>query len=38
MKTKLQPGNYEDKFNECDARFEAIFQLPRRPAKSLTAI
>lgn len=33
MKTKLQPGDYEDKFNECDARFEAIFQLTTAASK-----
>lgn len=33
MKANLQPEKYEDKFNECDARFEAIFGLTSAASK-----
>lgn len=33
MKTNAQSLDYEDKFNECDARFEAIFSLTSAASK-----
>jgi PAS domain S-box-containing protein len=33
METRLQPTNYEDKFKECNARFDAIFELTTAASK-----
>ena len=33
MNTKTQPSDYEDKFNECDARFDAVFKLTTAASK-----
>jgi PAS domain S-box-containing protein len=33
METNLQSADYEDKFYECDARFEAVFQLTTAASK-----
>jgi hypothetical protein len=33
MEKNLQPENYQHKFKECDARFEAIFGLTSAASK-----
>jgi len=33
METNLQSADYENKFNECDARFDAVFQLTTAASK-----